>query len=110
MARTPITPQRAVDTGLELATEPANVDGNAFPSGPGLVLIVNNGSGAEVDVTLVTPLTINGLAVTDRIITIPANESRHIAAENARLYAQPDRTVHVNYEAVTDVTVAVLQV
>ncbi|HEY9409330.1 MAG TPA: hypothetical protein VIQ30_22645 [Pseudonocardia sp.] len=109
MARTAITPQKATSAGLTLATEPANVDGNMIPLSSGMVLVVTNASGAEITVTFPTPATVDGLAVADRAVAVPAGATGHVALGSSRVYRQPDGTAHVDYSAVSSVTVALLQ-
>lgn len=107
MARTAITAQQVTSAGLALATEPANVDGNTIK--PGEVLQVTNGSAASITVTIVTPGTVDGdLAISDRAVAVAAGETLMIGRLGP-VYHQTDNTIHVNYSAVTSVTVAVLK-
>lgn len=109
MARTAITPQSPGAAGATVNFEPANADGNSFAPRSGRVLHVRNGSASPVTVTLPTPATVGGLAIADGTVAVAA------AAHGAwapgpvpAAYLQPDGTVHVNYSAVTTVTVAVV--
>lgn len=111
MARTAITPQKVSSTGATVTFEPANVDGNSFAPSRGRALHVRNGSGASITVTVPTPGTVEGLAITDRTFTIAAGAHAAFgsgAAAVSGLYAQTDGTVHIDYSAVTTVTVAVI--
>lgn len=114
MARTLITPQRATSAGLEAVYEPANVDGNSYRMVTGRVLHVVNGSGADITVTIPTPASVDtlvdGLAVPSRTITVTAGEGRFIALGNSSVYRQTGGVAHVDYSAVTTVTVAVIDV
>lgn len=113
MARTVITPQRAGSAGLEAVYEPANADGNSFKMVSGRVLHVVNG-GSDITVTIPTPANVDqlvdGLAVPSRTITVTGGESRFIALGNTGTYRQSGGVAHVDYSAVTSVTVAVVDV
>lgn len=108
MPRTAITPQQVTSAGLALATEPANVDGNSIKQG--VLLQVANASAASVNVTVVTPGVVDGdLTIADRVVAVAAGATR-IIGRLGDVYRQPsDGTVHVNYSAVTSVTVAAIQ-
>lgn len=108
MPRTTITPQRAAVGGTALATEPANVDGNAVTLDARRVLFVKNASGAAVTVTIPTTQTLEGLTVGNRTVAVPAGAERFIRPSAASV--QPSGAVHVDYSAVASVTVAVLEV
>lgn len=107
MARTSITTQAIVDTGLEATFEAANADGNAIPGDGTTILHVVNGSGADVDVTIQTGGTYHGKAVADTVVTVTAGEERLIGRFKPALYNQAsDGLVYIDYESVTSVTVA----
>lgn len=111
MARTAITPQAGAGTGPTITFEAANVAGNSFAPARGRALHVKNGSGSSITVTVPTPGTADGLAITDRTFTVAAGAHGVFApgsAGVAGLYAQTDGSVNVDYSAVTTVTVAVI--
>ncbi|HEV8653110.1 MAG TPA: hypothetical protein VG276_27890 [Actinomycetes bacterium] len=62
----------ALSTLLAAASTPAN--GDDYETGPGLFLLVQNGGGSPITVTLVTPELVDGdLTVADRTsVSIPA--------------------------------------
>lgn len=111
MPRTPITPQAGTAAGPTIAFEAANVLGNSFTPARGRALHVRNGSGASITVTVPTPATSDGLAVADRTFTVAAGALGVFApgaSSGAGIYAHTDGAVHVDYSAVTTVTVAVI--
>lgn len=109
MPRTAITPQKATAAGLTVAFEPANVDGNSFLPANGRVVHVRNGSAAPVTVTLPTPATVDGLAIADRAVSVAAGAHAAISVgPTAGVYAQTTGVVHMDWSAVTTVTVAVI--
>src|SRR3954468_13595669 len=60
-----------VSTLLSGAATPAN--GDTAPTGSGTFLLVQNTSGSGITVTLVTPGTVDGLAIADRTsVPVPA--------------------------------------
>lgn len=108
MPRTRITEQRAAVAGSALVTEPANVDGNSVALDTRRVLFVKNASVASVNVTLPTTSTLEGLTVGNRVVAVPAGAERFIRPSSTSV--QSTGLVHVDYSAVTSVTVAVLEV
>ena len=79
---------------------------------PGTRLLVVNGGGASINVTLTTPLTVDGLALADRVVAVPngTSISRAFAGNvPSSLYQDPaDGLCSLSYSAVTSVTLAVL--
>ena len=111
MPRTAVTPQAASGAGSTVTFEPANTDGNSFTPKQGRALHVRNGSASPITVTVPTPVTSEGLAVADRTVTVAAGAHGVFAPGSAAvsgIYAQTDGAVHVDYSAVTTVTVAVI--
>jgi hypothetical protein len=107
MPRTAITPQQVTSAGLTVATEPANVDGNSIPAGT--ILEVGNASAGSINVTAVTPGTVDGdLALPNRVVAVAAGATVLIGRLGP-VYHQSDGTIHVNYSAVTSVTVAAIR-
>lgn len=109
MARTAITAQTVTAAGLDLADEAANVDGNQFGWTPRRLVRVVNGSAGEVTVTIPTPAQVAGLDVAERTVAVPAGGTRFIGPFPPSAYRQADGSVHLDYSAVTSVTVAVLE-
>lgn len=111
MARTPITAQVATSAGLTPTFEAANTDGNSYVLRQGRVLRVKNASAAAITVTLPTPGTVDGLAIPERTVNVPATSGDVlIALGKGDAYRQSDGTVLVDYSAVASVTVAVIDV
>lgn len=113
MARSAITAQKVVATGLELTTEAANSDGNMFTNTGRQILFVDNGSESDVKVTIQTGAKYGGLDVSDREVTVTAGEARYIGKLSPAVYNQTsgddEGKVYVDYDAVTTVTVVVLE-
>lgn len=109
MARTVLVAQPATDAGLTpvyTAADAAN--GMTYRLVPHRVLHVKNGGGSSLTVTITTPLTVNGLAVADRTVTVAAGAETVISLGVDNAYAQADGTAYVDFSTATSVTVAVL--
>lgn len=109
MARTEVSHQQIVRTGLEATYAAAHVDGNKFSNDGRMFLHVKNGAGAPITVTVQTPVTVDDLAVTDQVVTVTNGEERMIGPFPPNIYNQDDRMVYVDYSSVTTITVALLR-
>lgn len=114
MARTDVTTQRIVRTGLNVAMTAPVADGDIIDAGL-VSLRVLNGSGSPITVTVQTPGTVLGdLAVADLAVSVPAAGQRDIGPFPSSVFAQPaDASVGplrvlVDYSAVASVTRAVV--
>src|SRR5687767_2011294 len=111
MPRSALAVQQVERAGLTPAFTAANVDGHSSANTGKEALYVTNGSGGSINVTVVTPGTVDGLAVADRVIAVPAGQSRIIGPFPPLAYDQPGtNAVHVDFSAVTSVTVAALRI
>lgn len=110
MARTALSVQTVVVTGLEATYTAANVDGHAIAGNTGeLFLHVINGDAADKTVTIQTPAVFKGIALADVAVVVTAGEERLIGPFDPSLFNQADGTVYVDYSATTSVTVAALK-
>jgi len=81
MAATARTATQLSHTGLAtLLADPGtaadNVNGDSFPNGGNTILIMNNTAGSSGTVTIGVTQQVDGLTVTGRSFTIPANSIR----------------------------------
>lgn len=103
-----LSAQRLSVAGTAPTYSAASAGGDTAPVGPGLVLQVANGSAAAVTVTVVTPGTVDGLAIADAALAIPAGDSGFIPL--ARVYSNPATGLaNITYSATATVKAAVLQ-
>jgi hypothetical protein len=105
--RVVVATQKIVGTGLSVAMTAPTVDGDVMDAGA-VDLIVTNGSGAPITVTIQTPATQSGLDVAENIVTVPAAGTKHIGPFAQSTYARPSAPdkgkVYVNYSAQASVT------
>lgn len=111
MARTTINAQQIVRTGLASAL--AAVDqpnGNQFANDGMSFLYVKNGSGSPITVTVGTPGNVDGLAIADLTVSVPATTGeRMIGPFPPGIYNQSDGNVYVDYSSGTSVTAGVFR-
>lgn len=113
MARTSLTIQTTSRTGLS----PSYVSGDAANghdfnnAGQNVVIHIKNGSGSTVTLTVVTPGTVDGLAVANRDIAIPAGEERIVGPFRKDQYGTGNNqdTVQLDLDDDTSVTLAALK-
>lgn len=119
MARAVLAVQDSVLAGLTPTFTVATVDGHAFDNRSGkVVLYVKNGGGVSTTVTISTPATVNGLAVADLTVSIPAGEERVIGTFPRGVFNNDDTAgdtgqadvVFVNAAPQASVTYAALKV
>lgn len=109
MARTALTVLQVARTGLTPAYTAGNVDGHSIVNDGRVCTHVKNGSGSSINVTVQTPGTVDGLAVSDLVVAVPAGQERMIGPFPPGVYNQADGTVYVDLSAVTTVTLAAVR-
>lgn len=114
MARSVLSVQQPTRDGLNATyTTPAAAGANegvAFPNTGRETMHVKNASAGAVTLTIPTPLTIDGLAVADRTVSVPAGGDRFIGPFPGEYYNQSDGHVYVEFSAVASVSVAAIKV
>jgi hypothetical protein len=97
--------------GVNLAGVAANAGGDAFPNTGAEVIVIKNGSGSPITLTVVTPALVDGLAVTDLAVVIGAGETRMVGPFPSGTYADPTTgAVSLTYSAVTTVNITIVKV
>lgn len=113
MARQAIAVQGISENGLNMAMSAANADGHMYPNSGKEKVRVANGSGASIDVTIQTGATYRGLALADKVVAVPAGETRFIGPFDRATYNQPTGAdagkVYIDTSAQTSVTLAVFR-
>lgn len=109
MARAALTAYTPDSNGVQVTKTAVAADGHSFVY-QGLTdeIVIDNGATAMV-VTIPTPLTIDGLAVSDMAISVGSNETHVIGKLRREYYVQSDGSVYINYDDTTDGTVYILR-
>jgi len=95
--------------GATVAYTAAAGGGDTCQAGAGMLLLVKNGDASSHTVTLVTPGTVNGLAIADRPVVVAAGAEVAIPVTND--YRNPSTgRASITYDAVTSLTVAPIRV
>lgn len=105
MARTALTYQKIVPAGLATSFAAANADGHSLAYRKDGFVVVKQGTGNR-DVTIKRNRVVDGYTVPDRTITVAANTERAIAFTDVNV--QSDGTIHLDFDAVTNTTIAAL--
>ncbi len=104
---------RATETidndGLAATYHNAEAGGDKIVPGPGVGIHVKNAHASPCNVTIVTPGTVDGLSVSDRVVAVPNGADRFIAVPD--LYRNPaDGLASITWAAETAVTFAVIRI
>ena len=103
------TVQEVVRAGV-VPTENAVAASDTFSNDGHTILIVTNGSGGTLVVTLVTQGTVDGQAVADRTVSIATGVKKAIGPFIRSVYNDSDGKVTAQYDATTSVTAAALKI
>ena len=103
------TVQKVTRDGV-VPTENAVAASDTFKNDGKTILLVTNGSGFTLAVTIVTPGTVDGLAIGDRVVDIADGTQEALGPFQRNIYNDSDGEVTVNYDAITSVTAAVLKI
>ena len=104
-----LTTQNISDTGLQPTYAAASGGGDAMVADSTSFLHIKNGAGSSMTVTLVTPGTVDNLAVADRTITIAAGTDQMIAVPDIYYKDPTTGLASITYSSVTTVTVAAIR-
>jgi hypothetical protein len=109
--RAVLVPQQVTRQGLTPVFSTVTSEGVSVANDGRMVLEVKNTSASSVNVTVQTPGSIDGLAIADLVVAVPAtNGDKIIGPFQPGIYNQPDGTIYVDFSAVASVTVAALRV
>lgn len=117
MARTVLTLQETAREGLEVTYAAGDdVNNHSWNNvSQDIIIHVINGATAVV-CTFVTPQTVDGLAVAEQVVTVPASEDRFIGPFRNDLYGQAepdagfDKAVFLDLDDDTNVTLAAIKI
>lgn len=102
--------EKIIKTGLDPThTGSLNVSNNyQTPNNGRLFIYVTNGGGSASVVTIATPGTVDGLAIADRTVSVPAGEDRMIGPFPPHIYNNANGEIDVSFSFITSVTLAAL--
>jgi len=110
MARTEIEKQAAALGGANVVfgavTAAAAPDGHYFDTDGLDVVLIKNSGAAPNTMTVDVPVIVDGVAVADRVVTVPAGQTWQWRPRPE--HRQTNGHVNVNFSHATEVTVAVL--
>jgi hypothetical protein len=108
-SRVTVTAQELSRAGVTPTYNAASADNNAFSNdGRTMVQVLN--VGAEMTVTIPTPGTVDGLAITDLAVVVPLTTgNKMIGPFPPDIYNQSTGEVYLNWSRSSDVTFAVLR-
>ena len=111
MARTSVVTQAMALAGLAPVLTAPTADGDVVDVGRNFLMVENIGAGA-VTVTIQTPVSVEGLALADRIVSVPAGATRLIPI-TMPAYRQPVGTAdagraYIDYSVPADITRGVI--
>lgn len=110
MARGDLTPQTPARTGTATTFTPAVVDGHAFANNGRRMLRIKNTDASPKTVTVISPPLGDGRGVDPTPIVVPATTGDVLTPCWPASYNQPTGRVHLDYSAVTGVSVAVIEI
>jgi hypothetical protein len=91
MARSALAVQTMDSTGLTPSFTAADAAGSTFEPKIGRFLRVKNASGSPINVTLTTPGSVDGLAIPDRVVAVPATTGDVLIGLGSRRRLPPAR-------------------
>jgi hypothetical protein len=111
MARVDLSVQTITRAGLNASfTAATDVNAWAIPNNDGKMFVrVKNSDASPHTVTLDITQSVDGAAVTDPTVSVPAGEERDIGPFPPNIYNQADGRVHLNLDGFTSMTAALLK-
>lgn len=103
-----LTPQSILRTGLIPAFVAAAGGGDSFVNTNREFILIKNGGGGSIDVTLDLTATVDGISVTDPVVAIAAGAEKMIGPFTS-VYEGAGRSVGWTYDGVVSVTVGVFK-
>lgn len=103
-----IAAQTMVRAGLEATYSAAAAGGDTFLNYGNQFIHVKNGHSGDQTVTIETPGTVDGLAISNRSVVVTAGEERFIGPFPPAYYNNSTGYVSLTYSGVTALTIAVI--
>lgn len=109
MARTLLTVQEVVASGTVPALVAAITDGHSVPNNGNSFVMVSNAHTAALTLTFIHPGTVDGLAVADRTVSVAAASTAFIGPFSMNYNQAGGYNIHLDYSAVTALSVGVFR-
>jgi len=103
---TPVSPSRAANS---FSFASAAAGGDEFPNTGKELVVIKNGGGSGITLTVTTTLTVDGEPVDDKEITVGAGETHLLGPWPGNIYSDNDGKVSLGYSDNTSVEVAVIK-
>lgn len=115
MARTSVTAQTITTGGVAPSLTAPTGEGDTFTAGRVLLYVKNADDDTAVTVTIPTPATVGGLAITDAGGSVPFGTFKLFGPFPRSLFGQPEGDadagkVHVDYSTTTGITRALITI
>jgi hypothetical protein len=104
-----LTAQTTDRTGAEVSLAACAAGGDEFVNTGNEFIYIENGAVAAQTVTIATPATVDGLAVADRTVEVPAGENWIFGPFPVNTYNDGNAKVQLTYSAVATLNIAVLK-
>lgn len=104
-----LTVQTIDRDGYNIAFAAAAGGGDEFVNTGSEFILVKNDDASAKTLTIATPRTVDGLAVADRPVVIPAGEQWPIGPLPTSTYNDGNNKVQITYDAVTSLSLAVMK-
>lgn len=102
--------QQAKRAANSIAMTSADTGGDSWANSGAEALLVENAGTSSVTLTFTTYKTVDGLAVNDLQVVVPAGETHLVGPFPTDIYNDPDGNAQVSYSSATGVKVAVVKV
>ncbi len=109
MARETLTVQPVVRGGLTAGYTSMEASGVAFANNGRTFMHLKVGTGAAT-LTIITPNTVDGLAIADRTVTLPASTETFVGPFQPGVYNQTTDVVHVDVSTAGSVSIGVMRI
>jgi hypothetical protein len=114
MARSVLTVNACTNAGVALTDKYGAADALGstilMDSDKRIIVFVSNADAAPINVTFATPGVFNGQAVDENVVSVTNAKTFVFGGFDRPTYEQTAGVMHIDYSAVTNVTVAVLKV
>lgn len=107
-----ITPQTTKRTANDITWAAASGGGDKFVNTGKELLLVKNGSGGSINVTIATPNTVDGLTIADKVIAVADGKTAVLGPWPPATYsnASDSKKAAVTYSGTSSVEVAVVKI